>query len=227
MQTTPVLYTFRRCPYAIRARMALEYASITCELREVKLSNKPPAMINISSKGTVPVLQLVDGRVIDESLDIMLWALGQTDPDHWLDLEKNDGRSLIDVNDQEFTQYLDQYKYFKRYPEHSQLYYREKAEKFIVVLETSLQEHQGIGLVSIRQTLADVAIFPFIRQFAHVDWEWFSNSQYKNLISWLVKFEESELFLAVMDKYKPWQENDDVVLTRTNELNNKERELEC
>jgi len=227
MQTTPVLYSFRRCPYAIRARMALEYASITCELREVKLSNKPPAMINISSKGTVPVLQLVDGRVIDESLDIMLWALGQTDPDHWLDLEKNDGRSLIDVNDQEFTQYLDQYKYFKRYPEHSQLYYREKAEKFIVVLETSLQEHQGIGLVSIRQTLADVAIFPFIRQFAHVDWEWFSNSQYKNLISWLVKFEESELFLTVMDKYKPWQENDDVVLTRTNELNNKERELEC
>ena len=227
MQTTPVLYSFRRCPYAIRARMALEYASITCELREVKLSNKPPAMINISSKGTVPVLQLVDGRVIDESLDIMLWALGQTDPDHWLDLEKNDGRSLIDVNDQEFTQYLDQYKYFKRYPEHSQLYYREKAEKFIVVLETNLQEHQGIGLVSIRQTLADVAIFPFIRQFAHVDWEWFSNSQYKNLISWLVKFEESELFLAVMDKYKPWKENDDVVLTRTNELNNKERELEC
>ena len=227
MQTTPVLYSFRRCPYAIRARMALEYASITCELREVKLSNKPPAMINISSKGTVPVLQLVDGRVIDESLDIMLWALGQTDPDHWLDLEKNDGRSLIDVNDQEFTQYLDQYKYFKRYPEHSQLYYREKAEKFIVVLETNLQEHQGIGLVSIRQTLADVAIFPFIRQFAHVDWEWFSNSQYKNLISWLVKFEESELFLTVMDKYKPWQENDDVVLTRTNELNNKERELEC
>ena len=120
--------------------MALEYASITCELREVKLSNKPLAMINISSKGTVPVLQLVDGRVIDESLDIMLWALGQTDPDHWLDLEKNDGRSLIDVNDQEFTQYLDQYKYFKRYPEHSQLYYREKAEKFIVVLDADIDQ---------------------------------------------------------------------------------------
>ena len=131
MQTTPVLYTFRRCPYAIRARMALEYASITCELREVKLSNKPPAMINISSKGTVPVLQLVDGRVIDESLDIMLWALGQTDPDHWLDLENNDGRLLIERNDKEFTQYLEQYKYFQRFPEHSQLYYREKAEIFI------------------------------------------------------------------------------------------------
>ncbi len=227
MQTTPVLYSFRRCPYAIRARMALEYASITCELREVKLSNKPQAMINISHKGTVPVLQCMDGSVIDESLDIMVWALEHTDPDHWLDLEKSDSRSLIEKNDQEFTEDLEQYKYFQRFPEHSQLYYREKAEGFIGLLETNLQEHQGIGLVSNRLTLADVAIFPFIRQFAHVDWEWFSNSQYRNLISWVVKFEESELFLAVMNKYKPWQEEDDVVLTQTNELNNQERELEC
>jgi len=227
MQTTPVLYTFRRCPYAIRVRMALEYASITCELREVKLSNKPQAMINLSHKGTVPVLQLTDESVIDESLDIMLWALEQTDPDHWLDVEQNDTRLLIEKNDQEFTQYLEQYKYFQRFPEHSQLYYREQAEEFIGLLETNLQEHLGIGLVSNRQTLADVAIFPFIRQFAHVDWEWFSNSQYKNLISWLAKFEESELFLAAMNKYKPWQENDHVVLTQRNELKNKERELEC
>ena len=207
--------------------MALEYVSITCELREVKLSNKPQAMINLSHKGTVPVLQLMDGSFIDESLDIMLWALEQADPDRWLDVEQNDSRILIEKNDQEFTQHLEQYKYFQRFPEHSQLHYREKAEEFIGVLETNLQEHEGIGLVSNQLTLADVAIFPFVRQFAHVDWEWFSNSQYKNLISWLVKFEESELFLAVMNKYKPWQENDDVVLTQTNELNNKERELEC
>lgn len=227
MQTTPVLYSFRRCPYAIRARMALEYASITCELREVKLSNKPQAMINLSHKGTVPVLQLMDGSVIDESLDIMLWALEQTDPDHWLDVENNDSRLLIDKNDQEFTQDLEQYKYFQRFPEYSQLYHREQAEEFIRLLETNLQKNQGIGLVSNQQTLTDVAIFPFIRQFAHVDWQWFSNSQYKNLISWLVKFEESELFLAVMNKYKPWQENEDAVLTQTNELNNQERETEC
>lgn len=207
--------------------MALEYASITCELREVKLSNKPQAMINLSHKGTVPVLQLMDGSIIDESLDIMLWALEQTDPDHWLDVEQNDGRLLIDKNDQEFTQDLEQYKYFQRFPEYSQLYHREQAEEFIRLLETSLQEHQGIGLVSNRQTLTDVAIFPFIRQFAHVDWQWFSNSQYKNLISWLAKYEESELFLAVMDKYKPWQENEDAVLTQTNKLNNQERETEC
>ena len=227
MQTTPVLYSFRRCPYAIRARMVLEYASITCELREVKLSNKPQAMINLSHKGTVPVLQLVDGSVIDESLDIMLWALEQADTDHWLDVEQNDVRLLIEKNDQEFTQDLEQYKYFQRFPEHSQLYYREKAEGFIGLLETNLQEHQGIGLVSNQLTLADVAIFPFIRQFAHVDWEWFSNSQYKNLISWLLKFEEDELFLAVMNKYKPWQENEDVVLTNINESNKRESEKEC
>jgi glutathione S-transferase len=207
--------------------MALEYASIACELREVKLSNKPQAMINLSHKGTVPVLQLMDGSVIDQSLDIMLWALEQADPDHWSDEEQNDSRFLIEKNDQEFTQHLEQYKYFQRFPEHSQLFYREKAEEFIGVLETNVQEHEGIGLVSNRLTLADVAIFPFIRQFAHVDWEWFSNSQYRNLISWLVKFEESELFMTVMNKYKPWQENDDAVLTQSNEFKNKERELEC
>jgi len=209
MQTKPVLYSFRRCPYAIRARMALKYASINCELREVKLSNKPQTMINISNKGTVPVLQLTDGSVIDESLDIMLWALEQTDPDQWLGVEQKNTRLLIEKYDQEFTQYLDQYKYFQRYPEHSQLYYRDKAEIFIELLETNLQEHSGIALVSNRLTLVDVAIFPFIRQFAHVDWEWFSNSQYKNL--------ESELFLAVMNKHEPWQENEDVALTHTKE----------
>lgn len=227
MQSTPVLYSFRRCPYAIRARMALKYASISCELREVILKDKPQAMIDISDKGTVPVLQLMDGSVIDESLEVMLWALEQADPDHWLDVENNDARLLIKKNDQEFKQYLDRYKYFQRYPEHSLLYYREKAEEFIELLETNLQEHQSIGLVSNRLSMADVAIFPFVRQFAHVDWEWFSNSQYRNLISWLLKFEESELFLAVMNKYKPWQENKDVVLTQINELNNRERKLEC
>ena len=204
--------------------MAIKYASISCELREVILRNKPQTMINLSNKGTVPVLQLMDGSIIDESLGVMLWALEQSDPDNWLDVEKNDTWLLIEKNDQEFKQYLDQYKYFQRYPEHSQLYYREKAEIFIELLETNLQEHNGIALVSNQLSLADVAIFPFIRQFAHVDWEWFSNSQYKNLISWLLKFEESELFIAVMNKYEQWQENEDVVLTHTNQLNNRERE---
>ena len=227
MQATPVLYSFRRCPYAIRARMALEYASINCELREVVLSNKPEAMTKLSNKGTVPVLQLTDGSVIDESLEVMLWALDQTDPDNWLDIENEHTRLLIEKNDQEFKQYLDRYKYSQRYPEHTQLYYRKQAEEFIGLLETNLQEQHGLGLVSNQLSLVDVAIFPFVRQFAHVDWEWFSNSQYRNLISWLLKLEKSELFLAVMDKYKPWQENEGLVQTHKNELNNREREPEC
>ncbi len=214
MQSHPVLYSFRRCPYAIRARMALKYASITCELREIVLRNKPKEMISISKKGTVPVLQLIDGKVIDESLDIMLWALQQADPDNWLNIKQQDAILLIEKNDNQFTQYLDRYKYFQRYSQKPQLYYRKRAEEFIVLLETNLKGHNGIGLVSNHISLADVAIFPFIRQFAHVDWEWFSNSQYKYLISWLLKFEESELFLLVMKKYKLWQLNNDVVLTQ-------------
>ncbi|MCH8262614.1 MAG: glutathione S-transferase [Proteobacteria bacterium] len=214
IQSHPVLYSFRRCPYAIRARMALKYSSITCELREIVLRNKPKEMISISKKGTVPILQLIDGKVIDESLDIMLWALQQADPDNWLNIKKQDALLMIEKNDNQFTQYLDRYKYFQRYSEKPQLYYRERAEEFIVLLETNLKEHNGIGLVSNHISLADVAIFPFIRQFAHVDWQWFSNSQYKNLISWLLKFEECELFLLVMKKYKLWQENNDVLLTQ-------------
>ena len=215
MHTYPVLYSFRRCPYAIRARMALKYASIEYELREVILSNKPQVMIILSNKGTVPVLQLSDGKIIDESLDVMLWALQQSDPDNWLNVEAQNTRLLIENNDNGFKLYLDRYKYFQRFPEESQLYYRENAEEFIKLLETRLQKHGGIGLVTGNISLADVAIFPFIRQFAHVDWEWFSNSRYKNLISWLLRFEKSELFLSVMKKHKPWQENNDVVLTQT------------
>lgn len=215
MRTYPVLYSFRRCPYAIRARMALKYASIEYELREVILSNKPQVMIILSNKGTVPVLQLTDGKIIDESLDVMLWALQQSDPDNWLHVEPQNTRLLIENNDNGFKLYLDRYKYFQRFPEESQLYYRENAEEFIKLLESRLRQNGGIGLVTGHISLADVAIFPFIRQFAHVDWEWFSNSQYKNLISWLLRFEQSELFISVMKKHKPWQENNDVELTQT------------
>lgn len=214
MQTYPVLYSFRRCPYAIRARMALKYASINYELREVILSNKPQAMTDLSSRGTVPVLQLTDGRIIDQSLEVMMWALQQNDPDNWLNVETHDTRELIDENDNQFKYFLDRYKYFERYPQKTQLSYRENAEDFIELLESNLQENNGAGLVSDCLSLADVAIFPFVRQFAHVDWEWFSNSQYGSLISWLVRFEQSELFLSIMQKYKPWQENNKAILTQ-------------
>lgn len=213
MQAHPVLYSFRRCPYAIRARMTLKYASIICELREVVLNNKPLELMSISKKGTVPVLQFANGKVIDESLDVMLWALQQEDPEHWLNVEVQGAKSLIKENDKHFKESLDQYKYFQKSSEKPQIYYRRKAQGFLQLLECNLQKHQGVGLLSSHISLADVAIFPFIRQFAHVDWDWFSHSQYKKLISWLLNFENSQLFLSVMKKHKPWQENATPVLT--------------
>lgn len=197
----PVLYSFRRCPYAIRARMALAYADIVYELREVLLSNKPQAMLDISAKGTVPVLQLPNGQVIDESLDVMVWALRQFDPSAWLSKQQQ-SQALIAQNDGSFKMFLDRYKYFQRFPQHSQLYYRRQAEVFIGLLEDRLQQHEC--LISDRWSLADVAGFPFVRQFAGVDRQWFENSPYQKLLSWLLKFENSDLFLSVMSKHKPW-----------------------
>ena len=135
----PILYSFRRCPYAIRARMAIAYASIKLELREVSLANKPAAMLAISPKGTVPVLELSD-RVIEESLEIIDWALQQSDPDKWLTLySHSEQQSLIAENDNQFKDWLDKYKYWDRYPQKSQLDYRMKAEEFITELERRLK----------------------------------------------------------------------------------------
>jgi glutathione S-transferase len=201
----PVLYSFRRCPYAIRGRMALVAANIKCELREVVLSDKPAEMLAISAKGTVPVLQLTEGQVIDESLDVMYWALQQSDPEHWLNVNEDETQLLIKCNDGEFKQNLDRYKYFNRYPEHSQEYYRSQAEAFLLNLEEHLQINKGAGLVDKKQSLADIAIFPFIRQFSRVDYDWFLNSPYVELKQWLSNIEESERFLNVMKKYKHWK----------------------
>jgi len=212
MQKYPILYSFRRCPYAIRARMAIKLAKITCELREVFLNNKPEQMIAISNKGTVPVLLLPDGKVIDESLDVMLWALKHSDPENWLQVNNTETIALINEYDFEFTVHLDHYKYHVRYPEKSQYYYRICAEKFIKKLEKRLQQHSGKGLIIDRISLADVAIFPYVRQFAHVDWSWFSQSEYIQLKQWLEKFEASSLFKSVMDKYNPWKETNRVIL---------------
>ena len=192
--------------------MALKSAAITCELREVLLRDKPEAMMKISKKGTVPILQLPDGKVIDESLDVMLWALNRTDPNEWLKVNKEETMLLINENDFKFKEHLDRYKYFTHYPEKPQIYYRECAEEFLCTLEQRLSERGGEGMVSERITLADVALFPFIRQFARVDWEWFAKSKYKILKRWLEKFENCDLFLSVMNKYKPWKLTDEAIL---------------
>ncbi len=203
-QTLPILYSFRRCPYAMRARLAIAYTGVVVELREVELRNKPQAMLLISPKATVPVLQLEDGRVLDESLDIMFWALQQNDVEQWLKaVNLNHAQALIQRNDEQFKYYLDRYKYADRYPAYSELYYRQQAELFLTDLEGLLT--QSVFLCGEHFSLADAAILPFIRQFCAVDPLWFKDSPYPALRRWLNHFLASSLFERVMEKYPYWQ----------------------
>ncbi|MGH1463578.1 MAG: glutathione S-transferase [Neptuniibacter sp.] len=211
-----ILYSFRRCPYAMRARLAIFNSKIEVELREVILKNKPVEMLSASPKGTVPVLVLPQGKVIDESLDIMLWALQQNDPNNWLlgnnPLYKKTIENLIQENDFVFKTHLDRYKYFDRHPEHPQGYYREQCEAILIKLEQRLQQYNF--LLGKQICLADIAIFPFIRQFAHVDRNWFYSSPYPALQSWLDQLLNSPLFIGIMKKYPQWETGDDPTLFR-------------
>lgn len=204
MQTYPVLYSFRRCPYAMRARMAIYQANIQCELREVVLKEKPEAMLLLSDKGTVPVLLTPDQEIIEQSCDVMHWALNQNDPDNWLDEDEAQSQFLIDYNDNEFKHFLDRYKYHVGYPEHSQAYYRENAESFLKLLETHLNKNAGIALIGSRLSYVDFAIFPFVRQFSKVDIDWFQSSPYALLKKWTANIEQSNLFQSCMKKYAQW-----------------------
>lgn len=206
LKMSPVLYSFRRCPYAIRARMTLLYASITVELREVFLADKPQTMLALSSKGRVPVLQLAD-QVVDESIDVMLWALGQSDPDSWLrqDLQSQT-LTLIAENDGPFKTHLDYYKYWDRYPQQPQAFYRQQGEEFLASLDRLLAANTF--LLADQPTMVDIAIFPFIRQFAFVDKLWFDQAPYSHLQRWLDYFLKSPLFLGSMEKAAAWQLGD-------------------
>lgn len=199
----PVLYSFRRCPYAIRARMAIVASELSVELREVFLKNKPDSMLRISPKATVPVLQLED-NVLEESLDIMQWALMQSDPLQ-LGLGDHESAELISLNDNEFKHWLDKYKYADRYPEMTAEEYRSRACEFLAKLEQQL--HRYTYLAGDDLSFTDLAVFPFIRQFAYVDIEWFNNAEYRKLVQWLNLMLEHELFTSVMSKYDAWQEH--------------------
>jgi glutathione S-transferase len=214
-----ILYSFRRCPYAMRARLActLFLAPQSLELREVVLKNKPAELLAISPKATVPVLvasrtQLANVTVIDESHDIMLWALEQTTEEvktQYLPFHLQlDIGELIDENDGSFKWALDRYKYADRFEE-SEEYYRGLGEGFLAKLEKLLGKNRHLFTPEI--SLADIAIFPFVRQFAHVDKTWFEQSEYSNLIPWLNQLLESELFSSIMQKYKPWQADNENV----------------
>jgi len=202
--------------------MTLTYAAVECEHREVFLREKPPAMLLASSKGTVPVLVLADGRVIDESADVMRWALVINDPDKWwLDKLAKASQDLLEENDFSFKEHLDRYKYWQRFPEKPRLHYREQGEKFLQKLENCLSKNKYLLDDELR--FADVAIFPFVRQFAHADLSWFQQAAYPKLQIWLNTLLTSPLFLAVMNKYPAWREGDRPVLLlrqhRQNRLN--------
>jgi glutathione S-transferase len=200
----PVLYSFRRCPYAMRARLALAASGERCELREVVLKNKPAELLAASSKGTVPVLVLANGAVLEQSLDIMRWALGRDDPLRWLEpcagtLE--DMLMLVAECDDHFKPQLDRYKYPARF-EGSSADARALGIRFLLELEARLA---GAGqLFGARASLADAAVMPFVRQFAMVETAWFESQPWPLLRGWLAGWTASPLFERAMRKYAPW-----------------------
>ena len=190
----------------MRARLAMVMAQVTVELREIELRHKPEALLLVSPKGTVPVLQLANGEVIEESLDIMAWATQQHPKLKMERVSLQQAESLILWNDGDFKYYLDRYKYADRYPEFPVLAYRQQGERFLTELQLRLQRRRYLGGPEF--SLVDAAIAPFIRQFAAVDSDWFAAAPYPAVQAWLQRFVASPVFEAVMGKYPPWQAND-------------------
>ena len=202
----PILYSFRRCPYAMRARLAIAASGQDCELREVVLRDKPAELLAASPKGTVPVLVDTDGRVIEESLDIMRWALARSDPQHWLAPQSGapeDMLALIERCDGDFKHHLDRYKYANRYQGANAAEHREQAAVFLRDLEPRLET--SACLFGGRPALADMAIAPFVRQFAIADTAWFAQQPWPRLRAWLDALLRSEAFQRVMRKYPQWK----------------------
>ncbi|MBI89037.1 MAG: glutathione S-transferase [Candidatus Marinimicrobia bacterium] len=209
----PILYSFRRCPYAMRARMALFYSCISYEHREILLRDRPKSLYELSPKGTVPVLNLFDGKVLEESLDIMKWAINKNDPDDWYCKNKEDQDTLIRNNDQIFKNKLDKYKYHIRHTEKTFDEHQQNIAKLLSEHDDRLAQNNY--LIGDKITLADVAIMPFIRQCAFVDKNWF-DEEFIHLSNWLSELLESRLFTSVMHKYKIWQEGSKGIIKNGN-----------
>jgi glutathione S-transferase len=205
MVELPILYSFRRCPFAMRARMALLVSGKTCVVREVMLRDKPDAMVAASPKATVPVLVPPDGAVIDQSLDIMRWSLGISDPEGWLEKGGADAEALIATNDGPFKHHLDRYKYATRH-DSDPIEHRDAGMTILADLN-----HRVAGsnnLFGDVRSFADIALFPFVRQFAATDREWFDAQALSNLQSWLTRHLRSALFETAMIKLKQWRPAD-------------------
>ena len=201
----PVLYSFRRCPYAMRARLALRVSGVAYEHREVALKAKPAEMLAASPKGTVPVLCLPSGKVLEQSLDIMLWALQQHDPDAWLPTTPNEWAFThegIALNDGEFKAHLDRYKYPQRFGLTDGMAHRASGAEVLMRWQTHLQHHAYLS--GDTWGLLDACVAPFVRQFARTDRAWFDAQAWPQLAHWLTTFEESEAFDAVMHKHAVW-----------------------
>lgn len=213
MSSLPVLYSFRRCPYAMRARLALKASGVPVALREVVLRDRPDELLAASPKGTVPVLVLPGGDVIDQSLDIMRWALAQHDPEAWLPPEGSpqDGltRHWLLANDGAFKRLLDSYKYPERHPEHPASHWREQAlTQHLQPLEALWQAQGGPHLLGPQPGLLDAALMPFVRQFARVDAAWWAQVPLPGLQQWLAQWLASPLFDSVMLRWSAWRPGD-------------------
>lgn len=194
---SPILYSFRRCPYAMRARLAIEASGVQVELREILLKDKPPQFLQVSASGTVPCLVTPEGP-IDESLDIMKWALAQADPESWLAMPEV-GWRWIDRADTEFKRALDRTKYASRHPDNEMEEQRAIAAQYLSELDAIIEDW-----IFENPTIADYAILPFVRQFAFVDKTWFDAQPWPNLHSWLERFLQSERFAETMQKHQLW-----------------------
>jgi glutathione S-transferase len=203
MTALPILYSFRRCPYAMRARMAIAVSGVQVELREVVLRDKPSEMLEASPKGTVPVLLLPDGRVLEESLDIMRWALSQGDPEGWLG---HHDQNLVSASDGPFKQALDRYKYPHRYDLTDGTVHRDAALGHLGDLNDLLAAAPYLG--GARPAFTDIALFPFVRQFAATDAAWFADLPLPGLQRWLTALVGSDLFAAIMLRYPQWKVGD-------------------
>lgn len=219
--TYPILYSFNRCPYAMRARLGLLYAGIVCEIREVDLKNKPSHMLEISPKGTVPVLLLPDGQVLEESSDILDLAISRRDTDGWGDLnpvQKALTDDLVNYNDFMFKNQLNRYKYPSRFMDEwgdfTEQTFSLKNRKEALIFLSRLEELLSANTYLLKDTLsrADIVIIPFIRQFSMVEPDWFANASFPNVRTWLGTFLESDLFKRAMIARDPWKPGDAPIL---------------
>ena len=204
----PILYSFRRCPYAMRARLAIYVSNIKVQLREILLRDKAPEFLLASAKGTVPVL-VTQKEVIEESLDIMVWSLKQEDPEHWLNMP-TEGYNWISRNDGPFKKALDHTKYSTRFPDLDAKLERAKALEFLTDL--NLQIGSSKWMFGKNCSLADMALLPFIRQFSNIDSHWFYSQNLPNVQKWLNYFLETNHFLQIMKKYSIWTSNNPPII---------------